>query len=324
VSRPLRIEYPDAYYHVMNRGRRSEKIFFDKSDYLAFIDLLREAIELWGVELYSYTLIPNHYHILLKTPLGNLSRFMRHVDGVYTQRFNKNHNAEGSLFKGRYKSILVEADNYLLQIVKYIHRNSLKARIVDNIDNYKWCSHKAYLSNNKNWSWVKKEFVLSMLTNIKKNQRNEYLEFVNEKETEEVFKILERSKLPSILGSDNFIKLIKEKYSEEKGDLEVPDSFYLLPDIELIKSIICKYYGVNEDNLNRSIRGIVNEPRNVAVYLSRILRKDTLVKIGKEFSLNRYSSVSSIISRLDKMKESDSKFSKRVEEIKKSIIKSQT
>jgi len=89
MSRPLRIEYPGAWYHVMNRGRRFEKIFLGRSDYQLFIDLLKEAIELWGVKISAFCLIPNHYHLLVQTPEGNLSRVMRHINGVYTQRYNR-------------------------------------------------------------------------------------------------------------------------------------------------------------------------------------------------------------------------------------------
>ena len=109
MSRPLRIEYPGAWYHVMNRGRRSEKIFFVDADRQAFIQVLQEASELWNIRISAYCLMSNHYHLLVQTPDGNLSRAMRHINGVYTQRFNRRHKKEGQLFRGRYKGVLVEA-----------------------------------------------------------------------------------------------------------------------------------------------------------------------------------------------------------------------
>src|SRR5208283_2303645 len=99
MSRPLRIEYPEAWYHVTNRGRRGEANFLDGKDYLRFLDLLRQASVMWGVRIAGFCLMPNHYHLLVQTPRANLSRFMRHVDGVYTQRFNRSHNSDGSLFR---------------------------------------------------------------------------------------------------------------------------------------------------------------------------------------------------------------------------------
>jgi putative transposase len=89
MSRPLRIEYPEAWYHVMNSGRRGEAIFVDGEDYLRFLGLLRQASVMWTVRIAGFCLMPNHYHLLVQTPRANLSRFMRHVDGVYTQRFNR-------------------------------------------------------------------------------------------------------------------------------------------------------------------------------------------------------------------------------------------
>ncbi len=116
MARPLRIEYPGAWYHVMNRGRRAEKIFTDHKDYKAFIDLLKETSCAWNISVAAYCLMPNHYHALVQTPDANISRAMRHLNGVYTQRYNSRHHLDGPLFRGRYKSILVSADNYLLGI----------------------------------------------------------------------------------------------------------------------------------------------------------------------------------------------------------------
>jgi len=101
MSRPLRIEFPGAWYHVMNRGRRREKIFHVDGDREEFIKVLRETIELWNLQVSAYCLMSNHYHLLVRTPDGNLSGCMRHLNGVYTQRFNRHHTQEGQLFRGR-------------------------------------------------------------------------------------------------------------------------------------------------------------------------------------------------------------------------------
>ena len=113
MSRPLRIQYPDAWYHVMNRGRRGESVFHNGTDYLGFIELLKESVEMWQVRIAAYCLMPNHYNLLVQTPEANLSRCMRHINGVYTQRFNRSHSCDGQLFRGRYKCILVDADSYV-------------------------------------------------------------------------------------------------------------------------------------------------------------------------------------------------------------------
>ncbi len=115
MSRPLRIEFPGAWYHVMNRGRRSEAIFSEKEDYSEFLDLLIEISAIWNANIAAYCLMSNHYHVLLQTPEGNISRCMRHLNGLYTQRFNRMHGFDVQLFRGRYKSILVCNDRHLLQ-----------------------------------------------------------------------------------------------------------------------------------------------------------------------------------------------------------------
>ena len=152
MSRPLRIEYPGAWYHVMNRGRRAESIFSGKNDYALFIDLLKDSCELWNINVGAYCLMSNHYHLLIQTPEGNLSRCMRHINGIYTQRFNRAHHCDGQLFRGRFKSILIEEDSYLLQLVRYIHKNPLRAGRVKRLDAYPWSSHRGYRSKAKKWN----------------------------------------------------------------------------------------------------------------------------------------------------------------------------
>jgi REP element-mobilizing transposase RayT len=129
-----------------------------------FLDLLKEAAELWDVRISAYCLMSNHYHLLIHTPKENLSRYMRHINGVYTQRFNRVHGYDGPLFRGRFKSILVDGDSYLLQLVRYIHRNPLKAGIVDHPEAYPWSSHNGYLSSARGWDWLHKDFILSILS----------------------------------------------------------------------------------------------------------------------------------------------------------------
>ena len=134
MSRPLRIEFANACYHIMNRGRRGEAVFEDGDDYQSFVQLIKESVEMWNVRIAAYCLMPNHYHLLIQTPDANLSRCMRHIDGVYTQRFNRAHDCDGPLFRGRYNSILVDEDSYLLELVRYIHRNPIRLGLVDRVE----------------------------------------------------------------------------------------------------------------------------------------------------------------------------------------------
>ncbi|MFZ0451451.1 MAG: transposase [Desulfatiglandaceae bacterium] len=320
MSRPLRIDYPNAWHHVMNRVRRGEPLFEDSADYQQFIDLLQETTDLFNVRVAAFCLMPGHYHLLLNTPDANLSRCMRHINGVYTQRYNVLHGCDGSLFRGRYKSILVEADQYLLQLVRYIHRNPLKAGIVEHLDQYGWSSHKGYISHDKKWNWLHKGFVLDMLTVHKAEQIRHYRQFVASDADDELLGVPEQPYLPAILGSEKFMAWIKELFFEQKNHKEVPASKGLAPDNETILGALERFYGQNPEALTAVRRGRVNEPRDIAVYLIRTLRAEPLESIGAVFNLNRYSSVSSVIYRVKSRMQKDVKFRKRVEEIKNSLL----
>ena len=324
MSRPLRIEYPDAWYHVMNRGRRAENIFLDKRDYEAFLELLIESSEIWNVRVSAYCLLPTHYHVLLQTPDSNLSRFMWHLNGVYTQRFNRSHRCDGQLVRGRYKSIYVDADSYLLELVRYVHRNPLQAGLVDKLDAYNWSSHKGYVSDARRWNWLYRDFILSMLTGDKRQRRRLYKQFVEMDNSEEITEIFERKKLPSVLGSERFMDWVEDRFFPQKNHGEVPESRVLAPDRKKIKRLVSKTYHISEEDLLKSKRGVYNEPRNVAIYLTRRLRGDGLDEICREFHMKRYSSASSAIERMRVQISKDQQLRERVEKLRLMLAKSQT
>ena len=222
MSRPLRIQFPDAWYHVMNRGRREENIFTTKKDYMSFVDLLEELDDVFNAKIASYCLMPSHYHLLVQTPDANLSRSMRHLNGVYTQRYNKRHRCDGQLFRGRYKSIVVESDSYALELVRYIHRNPLEAGLVDNLQRYQWSTHKRYLSDAKKWKWLHKDYILKLFSKSKPESIRLYKQFVLKGTPEEINQIFGRRNLPTVLGSKSFVERIKDKYFNMKKGSSLP------------------------------------------------------------------------------------------------------
>jgi REP element-mobilizing transposase RayT len=136
MTRPLRVIYPGAWYHVMNRGTARQTIFHDDSHFKLFIELMSEAVQRFGIEIHAYCLMGNHYYLLIRTPQPNLSQAVRHIDGIYTQRYNKLMQTDGPLLRGRFKSILVEKDNYLLQLSRYIHLNPVKAMMCQHLSGH--------------------------------------------------------------------------------------------------------------------------------------------------------------------------------------------
>jgi REP element-mobilizing transposase RayT len=316
MSRPLRIEFPDAWYHVMNRGRKGDLIFKERGDYYAFIDLLKDCTEIWNMRVVAYCLMGTHYHILLQTPDANLSRCMRHIDGVYTQYFNRSHGLDGHLFRGRYKSILVDSDSYLLELLRYIHRNPVEAGIVKQLESYQWSSHKGYLSGSEKWNWLHKAYVLRIFSKNTKEALRRYRNFVNKEIPGEINRILGSKKWPSVLGKEGFKDWVRDTFFVQKRHVEVPESKSLAPDPGRIKEAVCRFYNINAKDLVVSRRGMTNEPRNIAIYLMRNLTGKKLEEIGGEFGINNYSSVSTIIERTKQKAATDGKFRKRIEKVR--------
>jgi REP element-mobilizing transposase RayT len=308
----------------MNRGRRSETIFPDQKDSQRFLDLLVESCELWNIRISAYCLMPNHYHLLIQTPDGNLSRCMRHINGVYTQRYNRAHGCDGQLFRGRFKSILVGGDAYLLQLVRYIHRNPLRSNLTNNIDSYKWSSHEGYISKTEKWNWLHKEFILSIISQNPVNQISAYKRFIRKDDSEEILHIFESPRWTPFIGGKQFVEWLKENFFKRKREKQVPDSFNLAPDLARIKKVVCNHYNIQLSMLQKTRRGVTNEPRDVALYLTRILRQEGLREIGMEFGLKNYSSVSSAIERVRSQVIENHQFRSRMEEIKHAVMKGQT
>ena len=311
MARSLRIEYPDAWYHVMNRGGRAETVFTDDKDYLAFTELLKKTSEMWNIRVAAYCLMPNHYHMLVQTPEANISRSMRHLNSVYTQRYNSRHRCDGQLFRGRYKSILIDTDSYLLQAVRYIHKNPLRAGLADTLDTYKWSSHKGYISIAGEWDWLYKNPVLAMLSKNRQNWLRYYKNWVSINKKDEVSETINGKKWPVCLGSQSFIDMIKERCGKEKINREMPSSRELLPAKDRILEEVYREYDTTAPEILKMRRGKRNEARNVAIYLTRKLRRDTLKDIGMQFYIDTDSTVSSIMERMKKRIAEDRVFSSR-------------
>ena len=132
MSRPLRVEYPGAVYHITCRGNEKKAIFRDSLDRESFLEILIQSQKIYGVRLFAYVLMENHFHFLLETPLGNLGQFMRRFNITYTSYFNRAHKRVGHLYQGRYKSILVDGESYLSELSRYIHLNPVRIKGLKN------------------------------------------------------------------------------------------------------------------------------------------------------------------------------------------------
>lgn len=169
MARKLRIEYPGAIYHVLNRGDRRESIFRDDVDHQAFLDTLNDACVKGDWQVHAYCLMGNHFHLVVETPRGNLVSGMKWFLGTYTMRFNRRHGLSGHLFSGRYKSLLVEADNpeYLRTVCEYVHLNPVRAKLLrpsDPLHSYRWSSYPAYLEGSRRRpAWLRVDRLLGSM-----------------------------------------------------------------------------------------------------------------------------------------------------------------
>jgi REP element-mobilizing transposase RayT len=222
LARPLRIEYPGALYHVTSRGNEKKDIFRSKKDREKFLSYLSSAWERHGAVFHAYCLMSNHFHLMVETPLGNLSRIMKHVNGSYTTYFNVRHNRVGHLFQGRYKALLVQADAYAAELSRYIHLNPVRAKMVPSPEEYQWSSCRQYLEGTEP-SWLSTRLVLGYFGTEDEDRRRNYRDYLFEAIGKESRDPLADSVASTILGTDDFVRDIREKYLEgKKSDRDLP------------------------------------------------------------------------------------------------------
>jgi putative transposase len=205
MVRPLRIEYPGAVYHITSRGDRREPIAKDDFDRATFLTILAQAFDRFDAHAWAYCLMGNHYHLVIRTRQANLSRLMRHINGVYTQSFNRRHQLSGHLFQGRYKAILVDSESYLLEVCRYVDLNPVRAHMVDRPDAYAWSSYRALSGIAQTPQWLDAESVYAQLAPGKsaKHAAGKYAEFVAQGKGVALWD--QHLKQQIYLGSDAFI-----------------------------------------------------------------------------------------------------------------------
>ena len=177
MARPVRIEYPGAVYHIISRGNNRAAVFRDDHDRKRYLEKLSLYCEEKEVDLLAYCLLTNHVHLLLETPKGNLSKMMQPFQTSYTVYFNKRHQRSGHVFEQRYKAFLVDKDNYLLEVTRYIHLNPVAAGIVERPRDYRWSSYRDYLAG-KGVGGLKSQRILEYFSGPRRRQLASYREFV--------------------------------------------------------------------------------------------------------------------------------------------------
>jgi putative transposase len=293
MARAWRIEYEGALYHVLSRGNERRDIFFDDEDRTLFLIGLSEAGERFAVDVLAYVLMGNHYHLLLRTRRANLSKAMQWLGLSYTTRFNFKQSRSGHLFQGRFKSMLVQNDAYLLQLSYYIHRNPLRAGMVERLADYRWSSYPAYAYENRAPEWLNTEVILSQL--VSAGDRHHAYRKNAQKYAEEEGRLWEDLRHGFILGSERFVKTIKARYLPDAPHQEVPQQKRVSKDVDVerVLSEAANLLGYDVEEFRRGGRVSPSRSldRDLLLYLIRQMGVLTDHQLGGLFGLG-YSAVS--------------------------------
>jgi len=306
MARPLRIEFEGAWYHVMNRGAGRQDVFISDAQRERFLELLGELADRFGVETHAYCLMDNHYHLLLHTPLGNLGRGMRHLNGVYTQFFNRDQGRDGALFRGRYQAILVDADEYLLHLTSYIHRNPLEAGMVERLGEYRWSSYPAYIGRTEAPAWLRRDMVYSMLG----GKARRYRSFVERGVDEGLAQFYRGRTIPPILGGECFKEEVLERHGQDDPEIPERKRVHEPPSMEKIIAVVASALACSQETIFESVRGRQNLARMLVAHFAHSTGQLTYREIAEVLGMNHYSAVASSIRRLERLRRENKQLNK--------------
>jgi REP element-mobilizing transposase RayT len=246
MARPLRIEFAGALYHVTARGDRREPIVEDDADRVKFLSVLAEVVERFNWICHAYCLMTNHYHLVVQTPEGNLSKGMRQLNGTYTQASNRRHRRTGHLFQGRFKASLVDKDNYLLELTRYVVLNPVRAAMVEHPRQYAWSSYRAMVGEAPAPHWLATDGVLAQFGKRRAEARRRYSQFVHEGINQASIWTGLRQQI--YLGDERFIARMQRKAKPQGDVLSIPRAHRRAP-VPPLADI-----GVKYRNRDRAIR----------------------------------------------------------------------
>jgi len=218
MARPLRVEFEGALYHITSRGNARDEIFLDNEDRGRFLETLGETVKRFGWICHAYCLMTNHYHLLVETPAPNLSRGMQLLNGVYTQRFNRHHKRYGHVLQGRFKSILVEQESYLLELARYVVLNPVRAKMVRSTRDWPWSSYRATSGHTEAPQFLEVDWTLSQFGSSRDRAIQAYKDFVRQGRGIDVW---ENLRAGSLLGGAGFVERMRLRLLQTPLDQNV-------------------------------------------------------------------------------------------------------
>ena len=310
MSRPIRIEYEGAFYHIIQRGLEKRHIFKEQKDKAKLLEYIQHVHKAYGAIFHAYCLLDNHYHFIIETPRANIKQIMHSINTSYAVFYNKRHRRVGPLFQGRYKSIVVQNDEYLWKLSSYIHNNPAKAKLVEDPEAYEWSSYSSYTGKIAKPEWLQVEFILSNFGE-RKARVARYREFVraNIMTDEEIRKEMKNG---FIYGSVDFAKHIIETYLKGRVEEEnIKEMAEIRSVLELNKRQIALVVG-------RHVNGY-KEQKKIEIY---ILRKFTTKKnseISKLYDGISAHAVSKIFTRVRDSRKTNNRINNTLNKIEKAV-----
>ena len=311
MTRPLRIQYPGAFYHITSRGNDRKAIFKSNADRQRFLSYLESAYDRYGAVLHVHCLMDNHYHLLLETPLANLSQILHHINGAYTAYFNTKRKRSGHLFQGRYRAIVVEKDTYCQELSRYIHLNPVRAGLVDKPSEYRWSSYSYYIGKERKPAWLTTESVLGYFGQDESSARKNYRKFVETAVGLDTKAPLEEVFASTFLGSEKFIAWAKKNLIDRsKADTR---------NIPVLKQMVDK---PSLKEIQQTIESIIGKDhpfrKALSIYMSHQYGGFRLKEIGVYYGM-RGSAVSQSSRRFKQKIARDRELRKAVAEIARQL-----
>ena len=323
MTRPWRIQYKGAIYHIMSRGVGRGKIFLDNDDYSRFLEYVEKAREKFNLDIFAFILMGNHYHLFLRTNEPNLSRIMQWIQTSYSVYYNHKHNRSGHFFQGRYKSIIVGEESYWISLSMYIHLNPVRAGIVKEPGKYKWSSYHDYVNSKKVHEWLFSEAVLEDFGTNKQESRKEYRKLLMEVSGKEK-EILEEVRYGLILGSDKFVEWVQKKFIDRVGkkDVELPQKKMISDNgiIERVINEIVYTYKIEKSALLQRKRRIPVEARDVSMYILKMHTGLKNIEIGEVFGVS-LSAVNKAASRVSDQISTKKNIKRKIDRIANTVFK---
>lgn len=306
----------------MSRGNERQDIFRCDDDRKMFLDLIGDFSERFEIDVFAYVLMDNHFHLLLRTRQANLPKAMQWLGTTYTRKFNNRHDRSGHLFQGRYKSILVENDQYMLHLSCYIHRNPLRAGIISRLADYRWSSYPSYGYARKTPKWLDTSLILNLMTNSRTDPHLEYREKVQQysDETKNIWEDVENG---LIYGSEDFVTDIRSRFLSEDKNPELPQCNQIAKTITTRQLLNNAAAALNFDlkaaATGKRVTPEDKDKRDLLIFLLWESGRLTNKEIGSYFGLT-YSSVSRRVAKTRKRLPQENELNNTFEKLK-SLIK---